>query len=43
MDTIIVDDELKSIEILEFYLKEYFPDFKITGKYSNSEMHLKPF
>jgi len=35
MKTIIVDDEIKSIELLEYYLTDFFKDFKIKGKFTN--------
>ena len=40
METFIVDDESKSIELVEFYLTEYFSDYTITGKYTNPESAL---
>ncbi len=36
METIIIDDELKSILVLEFHLQHHFDDFKITGKYTSA-------
>ena len=35
METVIVDDEEKAIEMLEYHLNEYFPDFNIVGTYIN--------
>lgn len=35
MDTIIIDDEIKSIELLEFHLSQYFDTFCIKGKFTN--------
>ena len=35
MKTIIIEDEIKSIELLEYYLTEFFNDFSIEGKYTN--------
>lgn len=35
MNTIIVDDETKAIDLLEYHLTEFFEDFNITGKYTN--------
>ena len=37
METIIVDDEEKAIEMLEYHLTEYFPDFKVVAKFQNIE------
>ena len=37
METVIIDDEIKSIELLEFYLGEYFKDFNIIGKFTDPE------
>ncbi len=37
METIIVDDEEKAIEMLEFYLSEYFPSFEVIGTYMDIE------
>lgn len=35
MKTIIVDDEIKAIDLLEYHLTEFFDDFNIIGKYTN--------
>lgn len=35
MKTLIVDDEIKAIEMLEYYLTNFFSDFQIVEKYSN--------
>jgi two-component system LytT family response regulator len=34
MKTIIIDDEIKAIELFEYYLTDFFDDFEITGKYT---------
>lgn len=41
METIIVDDEPKAIELLEFYLNEYFPQYKIVSRYNDSQSALE--
>lgn len=33
MDTIIVDDEEKALDMLEFYLENYFSEYTIVGRY----------
>lgn len=35
MKTIIIDDEYRSIEMLEYFLNEFFPEFDVVGKYTN--------
>ncbi len=35
MKTLLVDDEIKAIEMLEYYLTDFFNDFEIVGKCSN--------
>lgn len=35
MKALIIDDELKAIELLDYYLTDFFIDFEITGKYTN--------
>lgn len=35
METIIVDDEEKAIEMLEFHLNEYFPKYNVIATYKN--------
>lgn len=41
METIIIDDELKAIKLLEFHLQRDFNTFNIIGKYTNSEEGLR--
>jgi two-component system LytT family response regulator len=35
MNTIIVDDEIKAIDLLDYHLTEFFDDFNIVGRYKN--------
>lgn len=35
MDTIIVDDEEKALDMLQFYLENYFSKYTIIGRYTN--------
>ena len=41
MDTIIIDDEAKTIRLLEYHLERYFDDFNIIGKYDDSREGLE--
>ncbi len=34
MKVIIIDDEIKAIELLEYYLTDFFDDIEISGKYT---------
>jgi len=35
MKAIIIDDEIKAIELLDYYLTDFFEDFEISGRYTN--------
>ena len=37
METVIVDDEEKAIEMLEYHLTEYFPDYNVVAKFQDIE------
>lgn len=41
MDTIIVDDEQKAIDLLEFHLTNYFDHYKLIANYTNAQEALE--